>query len=302
MAKQSGAKPPQIIDGKVIAADIRAELVHDIEALKAKGVIPGLAVVLVGEDPASEVYVRNKRKSCVELGINSYAHDLPANTTEKRLMNLLAKLNDDPAVHGILVQMPLPKQINSEKVINAIAPEKDVDGFHPVNVGKLLAGERAFVSCTPAGVQQMLLRSGHDPAGQHVVIIGRSNIVGKPLAALLVQKADGANATVTICHSRTKDIAQITQQADILIAAIGVPEFVKSRMVKEGAVVIDVGTNRVEDATKKSGYRLTGDVDFKNVSKKAKAISPVPGGVGPMTITMLLMNTVLAAKQLHGIK
>ena len=302
MAKKSGAKQPQIIDGKAIAAEIRAELANDVEALKAKGVTPGLAVVLVGEDPASEVYVRNKHKSCVELGINSYAHDLPANTTEKRLLNLLAKLNDNPAVHGILVQMPLPKQINSEKVINAIAPEKDVDGFHPINVGKLLAGEGAFVSCTPAGVQQMLMRTGHDPSGKHVVIIGRSNIVGKPLAALLVQKADGANATVTICHSRTKNIAKITQQADILIAAIGVPEFVKSRMVKEGAVVIDVGTNRVEDSTKKSGYRLTGDVDFKNVSKKVKAISPVPGGVGPMTITMLLMNTVRAAKQLHGIK
>jgi methylenetetrahydrofolate dehydrogenase (NADP+)/methenyltetrahydrofolate cyclohydrolase len=302
MAKAAGKgtrEPAQIIDGKAIAAEIRAELARDVAALTARGITPGLAVVLVGEDPASEVYVRNKRKACVELGIHSYAHDLPVNCTERRLLNLLAKLNEDTNVHGILVQMPLPPQIDAKKVIHAISPVKDVDGFHPASLGKLLAGEDTFVSCTPAGVQQMLLRSGHDPAGKHVVVIGRSNIVGKPLAALLVQKAQGANATVTVCHSRTRDISAVTRQADILVAAMGVPGFVTADMVKEGAVVIDVGTNRVDDPSRKSGYRLTGDVDFENVARKAAAISPVPGGVGPMTITMLLLNTVKAARLQH---
>lgn len=288
----------KVIDGKRVAEQIRAELRGEAAALARKGVVPGLAVVLVGNDPASEVYVRSKRKACNELGINSFDYDLPADCTEKRLLALVEKLNQDVRVHGILVQMPLPKQVDSKKVLNAIDPRKDVDGFHPVNVGKLLAGEECFVSCTPAGCQQLLLRSGYDPAGKHVVIVGRSNIVGKPLAALLVQKAHGANATVTICHSRTKNIGALTRQADILIAAIGVPEFVKPRMVKEGAIVIDVGVNRIEDKSKKSGYRLVGDVDFKGASKKAKAITPVPGGVGPMTITMLLKNTVEAARRL----
>ncbi|MFP4501562.1 MAG: bifunctional methylenetetrahydrofolate dehydrogenase/methenyltetrahydrofolate cyclohydrolase FolD [Candidatus Hydrogenedentota bacterium] len=300
--RRTPKKTAKLIDGKAVAQAIRAELGADIAQLSQKGVTPGLAVVLVGEDPASQVYVRMKRKTCVEMGINSYAHDLPANCTERRLMNLLGKLNADPAVHGILVQMPLPPQIDSSKVLHAIDPAKDVDGFHPVNVGKLLAGDDTLASCTPAGIQQLLLHSGNDPAGKHVVIVGRSNIVGKPLAALLMQKAAGANATVTVCHSRTKNIAKITQQADVLVAAMGVANFVKARMVKEGAVVIDVGTNRVEDRSKKRGYRLVGDVDFKNVSNKAKAITPVPGGVGPMTITMLLKNTVKAAKQQHGIK
>ncbi len=293
MLKKRG---PKIIDGKKTAAAILEELRGEVAALAGKGVQPGLAVVLVGEDPASQVYVRSKRKTCADLGIASFAHDLPANCTEKRLLGLIAKLNADPKVHGILVQVPLPKQIDEQRVLNAIDPDKDVDGFHPVNVGRLLNGEDAFVSCTPAGCQELLLRAGYDPAGKHVVVVGRSNIVGKPIAALLMQKARGANATVTVCHSRTRNLAAITRQADILIAAIGVPEFVKARMVREGVVVIDVGVNRVPDDTKKSGHRLVGDVDFKGVSKKAKAITPVPGGVGPMTIAMLMKNTVKAAR------
>ena len=290
------AKSARIIDGKKLAADIRKEIGVAVAALEKKKVVPGLAVVLVGDDPASHVYVRNKHKSCQELGINSYVHRLPANASERRVLNLVKKLNDDPSVDGILVQSPLPKQIDEGKIVRTINPEKDVDGFHPENVGKLLIGEPGFKSCTPYGVVEMLLRYGYDPSGKHVVIVGRSNIVGKPLAAMLVQKAKGGNATVTICHSRTKKLASITQQADILIAAIGVAEFIKPRMVKEGAVVIDVGMNRVVDKTKKSGFRLTGDVAFAGVSKKAKAISPVPGGVGPMTITMLLKNTIESAQ------
>ncbi len=295
-------KTAKIIDGKKIAAEIREELKLEIEALQKKKITPGLAVVLVGGDPASQIYVRNKRRTCDELGIASFAYDLPENCTERRLLNLIAKLNADPKVNGILVQSPVPKQIDEQKVLNAIDPDKDVDGFHPVNTGKLLNGEPCFVACTPAGCQEMLVRSGYDPAGKHVVVVGRSNIVGKPIAALLVQKAAGANATVTICHSRTKKLATITQQADILVAAIGAPEFIKSRMVKEGVVVIDVGMNRIADDTRKSGYRLAGDVDFKGVSKKARAITPVPGGVGPMTITMLMKNTVRAARLQHGLK
>jgi len=288
----------QIIDGKQVAEAIRAELKREIAVLQRRGVVPGLAVVLVGNDPASEVYVRGKRKTCAELGINSFDYDLPADCTERRLLDLIMELNEDGRVHGILVQMPLPKQIDSGKVLLAIDPRKDVDGFHPVSLGKLLSGEPGFVSCTPAGCQQLLLRSGYDPAGKHAVIVGRSNIVGKPLAALLMQKAPGGNATVTVCHSRTPDIASLTRQADILVAAMGVPEFIKADMVKDGAVVIDVGVNRVPDATKKSGSRLVGDVDFAGVSVKAGAITPVPGGVGPMTVTMLMKNTVQAAQAL----
>ncbi len=286
---------PRIIDGRKTSGIILEELKGEVAALRAKGIQPGLAVVLVGEDPASEVYVRSKRKTCADLGIASFSHDLPANATEKRLLALIAKLNADPKVHGILVQVPLPKHMDEQRVLNAISPDKDVDGFHPVNVGRLLNGEEAFVSCTPAGCQELLKRWGYDPAGKHVVIVGRSNIVGKPLAALLMQKAKGANATVTVCHSRTKNLAALTRQADILVAAIGVPEFVTARMVREGAVVIDVGVNRIPDATKKSGARLVGDVAFAGVAKKARAITPVPGGVGPMTIAMLMRNTVLAA-------
>ena len=287
----------KIIDGRKIAAEIREEVARAVQALRKRRITPGLAVVLVGDNPASQVYVRMKKRTCGELGIASFDHDLPKNCSEKRLLQLIARLNADPAVHGILVQLPLPPQISEAKVLNAVDPAKDVDGFHPVNVGKLLNGEATLLPCTPHGCQELLLRSGYDPAGKHVVVLGRSNIVGKPMAAILMQKAKGANATVTVCHSRTKKLASITKQADILIAAIGVPNFVTSRMVKDGVIVIDVGMNRVPDKTRKSGYRLVGDVDFKNVSKKARAITPVPGGVGPMTITMLMQNTVEAAKR-----
>lgn len=286
----------EIIDGNKVADAIRAELATEVKALVNRGLQPGLAVVLVGEDPASQVYVRMKRKECAELGMLSVDHTLPASTSEKELLDLIDKLNADPKVHGILVQLPVPDQIDESKVINAIDPAKDVDCFHPVNVGKMLAGEPAFLPCTPAGCQQLLVRYGHDPAGKHVVVMGRSNIVGKPMAAILMQKAAGANATVTVCHSRTRNIEKITREADILIAAMGSARFVKADMVRDGVVVIDVGTNRVEDATKKSGFRLVGDVDFDEVSKKAAAITPVPGGVGPMTRVMLMKNTVEAAK------
>jgi methylenetetrahydrofolate dehydrogenase (NADP+)/methenyltetrahydrofolate cyclohydrolase len=286
----------RIIDGKKTAASLLEELKEKTAALAQKKIQPGLAVVLVGEDPASQVYVRSKRKTCADLGIQSFSHDLPANCTEKRLLNLIDKLNEDERVHGILVQMPLPGRLNEKRVLEAIRPEKDVDGFHPMNVGRLLNGEEAFVPCTPAGCLVLMQRYGIRPEGKHVVIVGRSNIVGKPLAALLIQKADNANATVTICHSRTRNIARYTREADILIAAMGVPEFIKPRMVREGAVVIDVGVNRIPDATKKSGTRLVGDVAFAGVSKKARAITPVPGGVGPMTIAMLMSNTIRAAE------
>ncbi len=298
MPVKKGAK---LIDGRKVSEAILAELKAEVAGLAMKRIYPGLAVVLVGSDPASQVYVRSKRKTCADLNVASFAYDLAPDTTEKRLLALVDKLNNDPKVHGILVQMPLPKHIDEQRVLNAINPDKDVDGFHPVNVGRLLNGEDCFVSCTPAGCQELLLRSGNDPAGRHVVVLGRSNIVGKPVAALLMQKARGANATVTVCHSRTRNLGAITRSADILIAAIGLPEFVKARMVREGVVVIDVGINRVEDGTKKSGFRLVGDVDFKGVSKKAKAITPVPGGVGPMTIAMLMRNTVKAARKAAGV-
>lgn len=290
----------QIIDGKRIAQEMRAEMADDIAALRAKGVEPGLAVVLVGDNPASQVYVRMKKKACEELGINSFEHRHPAELAEEDLLTLVAQLNADPRVHGILVQLPLPKHIDENAVLNAIDPANDVDGFHPVNVGKMLIGEPGFLPCTPHGVQQMLVRSGFDPSGKHVVVVGRSNIVGKPIAAILMQKADGANATVTVCHSRTKNMPELTRQADILIAAIGVPEFITADMVKDGAVVIDVGVNRVDDAELEKGYRLVGDVAYDAAAEKAAAISPVPGGVGPMTITMLLKNTVLSAQRCVG--
>ncbi len=293
-------KKPRIIDGKKVAATIRAELKTEVDALKKRGITPGLAVVIVGEDPASHVYVRMKAKACEEVGVTSFVHRLPATATERRVLNLVRKLNEDPRVHGILVQSPLPKQIDEAKIVDTIDPAKDADGFHPVNVGRLLIGKPGPKPCTPRGVQVLLERYRFDPAGKHVVIVGRSNIVGKPLAAMLMQKARGANATVTVCHSRTRNLAAVCRQADILVAAIGSPCFIKSRMVKEGAVVIDVGVNRIPDATKKSGTRLIGDVDFKAVSKKAKAITPVPGGVGPMTIAMLLSNTIEAMKRNTG--
>ena len=290
-------KTAKLIDGKKIAARIRAEVKEEVDALKKKGITPGLAVVIVGDDPASHVYVRGKARACDELGMNSFVHKLPTNATERRVLNLVKKLNEDPKVHAFLVQSPLPKHIDENKVVNAIDPAKDADGFHPVNVGKLLIGEAAMMPCTPHGCKILLERSGIATEGKHIVILGRSNIVGKPLAALLMQKAEGANATVTVCHSRTKKLTSITKQADILIAAIGAPEFVKGRMIKDGAVVIDVGVNRVEDKSRPRGYRLVGDVDFKAARKKARAITPVPGGVGPMTIAMLMKNAVVAAER-----
>jgi methylenetetrahydrofolate dehydrogenase (NADP+)/methenyltetrahydrofolate cyclohydrolase len=291
--------PAKIISGKEIAAEIRADLKSEVEQLKADtGVTPGLAVVLVGEDPASQVYVRMKGKACEELGMHGETITLPATTSEDELLATVDRLNEDPKIHGMIVQLPVPDHINSTKVLERIDPRKDVDGFHPVNVGRILVGDTSgFPPATPFGVQQMLIRAGVDTSGAHVVIVGRSNIVGKPVASLLMQKAKGANATVTVCHSRTKDIGAITRLADILIVAIGQPAFVTADMVRPGAVVIDVGTNRVDDATRERGYRLVGDVEFEGVKEVASAITPVPGGVGPMTVTMLVYNTVQAAKR-----
>ena len=285
-----------IIDGKQVAKDIRAELEAQVRQLKAeKGIVPGLAVVLVGQDPASQSYVTAKEKACAEIGIYSDDNRLPAETSEAELLALISKLNSDPKIHGILVQLPLPKHIDESRVILAIAPEKDVDGFHPVSVGKMVIGEKTFLPCTPHGVLQLLLRSGVKLDGAEVVVVGRSNIVGKPLANLLLQKSPYGNATVTICHTRTKDLAAHTLRADIVIAAAGRPKTITADMIRPGAVVIDVGVNRVADASAKNGYRLVGDVDYLPVKEKASLITPVPGGVGPMTITMLLANTVQAA-------
>ncbi|MDD3954395.1 MAG: bifunctional methylenetetrahydrofolate dehydrogenase/methenyltetrahydrofolate cyclohydrolase FolD [Lentisphaeria bacterium] len=285
-----------IIDGKQVAKDIRAELEAQVRQLKAeKGIVPGLAVVLVGQDPASQSYVTAKEKACAEIGIYSDDNRLPAETSEAELLALISKLNADPKIHGILVQLPLPKHIDESRVILAIAPEKDVDGFHPVSVGKMVIGEKTFLPCTPHGVLQLLLRSGVKLDGAEVVVVGRSNIVGKPLANLLLQKSPYGNATVTICHTRTKDLAAHTLRADIVIAAAGRPKTITADMIRPGAVVIDVGVNRVADASAKNGYRLVGDVDYLPVKEKASLITPVPGGVGPMTITMLLANTVQAA-------
>jgi len=287
----------QIIDGKQVAAEMRAELKTEVAKLKEQGIVPGLGVILVGEDPASQSYVRAKERACEELGIYSDDNRLPADITQQDLIALVNQMNNDPKINGILVQLPLPKGLNESEVLLAIAPEKDVDGFHPMNVGKMMVGEKAFLPCTPHGVIQLLLRSGVTIEGAKVVIVGRSNIVGKPLANMLIQKNDKGNATVTVCHTRTADLAWHTRQADIVIAAAGRPNTITADMVKDGVVVIDVGVNRVEDATKKKGYRLVGDVDFEAVKEKASLITPVPGGVGPMTITMLLYNTVESAKR-----
>lgn len=288
----------QLIDGTAIGKAMRAELAGEIAALAAKGVKPGLAVVLVGENPASQVYVRMKGKACEEAGMHSETIKLPAETSEADLLAVVDRLNADPRIHGMLVQLPLPKHINSERVLLRIDPAKDVDGFHPVNVGKVSIGDpTGFRPATPYGVQQLLLRTNVETRGAHAVIVGRSNIVGRPMAALLLHNGPGGNATVTVCHSHTRDIASVTRQADILIVAIGKPEFVTGSMVKPGAVVIDVGVNRVDDPSTKNGYRLVGDVQFAEAKKVASAITPVPGGVGPMTITMLLYNTVQAARQ-----
>lgn len=286
-----------IIDGRAIAAQIQDELKVRVAGLKGLGVVPGLAFVRVGEDPASKVYVGRKEKACAELGIVSETHVLPEATSEAGLLALIAKLNAAAHLHGILVQAPLPKPIRESVIFSAVLPTKDVDGFHPVNVGKLMLGDpTGFKPCTPAGVVELLVRSGVETAGAEVVILGRGNIVGKPMAAMLCQKGKTANSTVTICHSATRDIQSHCLRADIIVAAMGVAEFVKADMVKPGAVVMDVGVNRVPDATTKTGTRLVGDVDFKNVQPVAGKITPNPGGVGPMTIAMLLQNTVRAAE------
>jgi methylenetetrahydrofolate dehydrogenase (NADP+) / methenyltetrahydrofolate cyclohydrolase len=286
----------ELIDGKKIGDDVRSELKPRLKALADAGVVPGLAAVLVGENPGSQLYVKMKGKASEEMGMAHWTIDLPADVPEPRLLQEIGRLNSDPKVHGILVQQPLPEQISVEKAVSAVSPLKDVDCFHPVNVGLVLIGRPRFAPATPSGVVELLMRSGNDPSGQDVVIVGRSNIVGKPLAALLMQKAPKANATVTVAHSGTKDLAAHTKRAEILIAAMGSPRFIKADMVRKGAVVIDVGINRIQDSGAKSGYRTVGDVDFDAVRPRAKAISPVPGGVGPMTIAMLLSNTVLAAE------
>lgn len=288
--------PADIIDGNAIARQVRAELVPRIEALRQRGSQPGLAVVLVGEHPASVTYVRGKMKDSAELGITSETFRLPADASQREIIETVERINADSTWSGFLVQTPLPAHVDTEKVLATVDPTKDVDGLHPWSQGRLLRGLPTFVPATPAGVQQLLIRSGHSPEGKHVVICGRSGLVGKPLAVLLVQKAPGANATVTICHTGTRDLASITRQADILVAAMGSARSITADMVHKGAVVIDVGTNSIPDATKKSGQRLVGDVDFEAVCAKAAAITPVPGGVGPMTRAMLLVNTVLAAE------
>ena len=293
----------KIIDGKAIAAEMQDEMKIEVESLKGKyNLIPGLAVVLVGDNPASRVYVSMKKKACARLGIYSEEHKLPRETSKHDLLELINKLNANEKIHGILVQLPLPDHINEGKILNTIDPSKDVDGFHPVNVGNLVIGKPSFLPCTPYGIQQLLLKSGIQIEGKHVVVVGRSNIVGKPVALILLQKAQGANATVTVCHSRSGNLSYYTKQADILIAAIGRAEMIKKSMVKQGAVVIDVGVNRVDDQSSERGYKLVGDVDFKEVKEVAGAITPVPGGVGPMTITMLMHNTIKAAKMQKEIK
>jgi len=294
----------QIIDGKATAGAVNNETTDEVARLKAENdIIPALTVVIVGEDPASKVYVRMKQKRAEEIGIESRKVALPEDTSQEKLLQVVDELNNDSSVNGILVQSPLPPHLDEREVIEHIATDKDVDCFHPFNVGKMLIGDRdSFFPCTPQGVMVLLERYGIDPSGKHAVILGRSNIVGKPMMSLLVQKAEGANATVTVCHSRTENIEAICRQGDIVIAAIGKTEFVTAEMVKEGAIVIDVGVNRVEDATKKKGYRLVGDVAFEEVEKKASYITPVPGGVGPMTIAMLMQNAVKACKSQNGVE
>jgi methylenetetrahydrofolate dehydrogenase (NADP+)/methenyltetrahydrofolate cyclohydrolase len=302
MYVQRGGLMAIILSGKELAAQMRQEMILELSELKNKyDLVPALSVILVGDNPASVSYVTGKEKACAEVGINVQKHKFDADYPELDLLALISELNKDSTVHGILVQLPLPGQIDEEKVLYAIDPEKDVDGFHPINIGRLMIGAPTYIPGTPHGIQQLLLRNGIDISGKHVVIVGRSNIVGKPLAMLLVQKKPGANATVTMCHTGTKNMAEITRLADILVVAAGRAHTITGDMVKPGAVVVDVGVNRVEDSTKKSGFRLIGDVDFEAVSAKASAISPVPGGVGPMTITMLLYNVIQAAKKQKGI-
>ena len=293
--------PAKIISGKDVSCQIREELKGRAAKLKEKGVVPGLGVVLVGEDPASISYVTAKAKAAEEIGIFETTIIMPPGSSEEEILRTVDGFNRDGRYNGVLVQLPLPKYVSADKVINFISPEKDVDGFHPINVGKLLRGEPCPLPCTPYGVVQLLVRGGYGPEGKHVVVCGRSTIVGKPLAALLIQKKKGANATVTICHTGTPDITRFTLQADILVAAMGVPRIIKAEMVRDGCVVIDVGVNRVPDATSPRGFRLVGDCDFEAIKEKAEAITPVPGGVGPMTVTMLMMNTIEAAERKTGL-
>ncbi len=290
----------KILDGKQIAQDIRAEIKTRVSALKEQEIVPGLGVLLVGEDPASRSYVTAKERACEEAGIYSEEIKLPAAASHDEILAVVRAFNANDRIDGILVQLPLPDSAMEQSVIEEILPEKDVDGFHPVNVGRMMLGLPAFLPCTPHGVLQILKRSGIETGGAHVVVIGRSNIVGRPLVNLLSQKSELGNATVTMCHTRTKNMAELTRQADIVVAATGRPGTVTADMIQEGAVVIDVGVNRIPDASKKSGFRLVGDVDFVPVAEKASAITPVPGGVGPMTITMLLVNTVESAVRRHG--
>jgi methylenetetrahydrofolate dehydrogenase (NADP+)/methenyltetrahydrofolate cyclohydrolase len=291
-----------LIDGKKVAADIRSELKDKISLLKTEGKNPpGLVAIIVGEDPASQIYVASKGKACEEIGMRTKTEKLSSDISESELLSLIHSYNQNKDYHGILVQLPLPKHINEDKVIETISHKKDVDGFHPISVGNLVIGKDTFASCTPAGIQELLIRYKIETKGKHVVVVGRSNIVGKPIANIMLQKAEGANSIVTIVHSAAKDISYYTKQADILIAAIGKAEMIKADMVKDGVVVIDVGINRIDDPTKAKGYRIVGDVDFENVSKKASFITPVPGGIGPMTIAMLLSNTY-KAYNLYGEK
>ncbi|MEJ2745025.1 MAG: bifunctional methylenetetrahydrofolate dehydrogenase/methenyltetrahydrofolate cyclohydrolase FolD [bacterium] len=289
---------PTIIDGKKIAADIRQEIKTAVEELRReKGVVPGIAFVTAGDDPASKAYVGMKERACKETGIHSWQFSFPARIKEKELLTRIDELNNNPEVHGILVQLPLPVGLDTYRILSVVSPSKDVDGFHPVNIGKLFLGQEEFCPCTPKGIVELVIRSGLTWRGKDVVIVGRSNIVGKPLAAMLMQRGEDANATVTLCHTRTRDLASHTRRAEILVAAIGKPRFITAEMVGEGATVIDVGINRVEDRTAQRGYRIVGDVDFDRVAPKTSAITPVPGGVGPMTIAMLLRNTLKAATQ-----
>ena len=292
-----------LIDGRAVADKVYVELRQQISDLNSQGLTPGLAVVLVGNDPASRAYVRSKDKMSRELGLHSIKLELPASTTQEELLTQVERLNRDPTVHGILVQSPPPTHIDEGAIIRALDPRKDVDGFHPQNVAMLALGDaRGFVPCTPLGIQRLLVDQGIETSGAHVVVLGRSMIVGKPIALLLMQKGKGGDATVTVAHSRTRNLPEITRSADILIAAIGRAEFVTAEHVREGAVIVDVGINRVEDATAQRGYRLVGDVDFAEVAPRARAITPVPGGVGPMTIAMLMSNTVKACRQLAGVE
>ncbi|MGE5848000.1 MAG: bifunctional methylenetetrahydrofolate dehydrogenase/methenyltetrahydrofolate cyclohydrolase FolD [Ignavibacteria bacterium] len=289
-----------LIDGKKVSEQIRNELKEKIsELIKSGKNLPGLVTILVGDNPASHIYVNNKVKACEEIGMRTNKEVLDASIPEEKLLSLIKSYNENDDFHGILVQMPLPKNLNEEKIIEAVLPSKDVDGLHPVNVGNLVIGKETFVSCTPGGIQELLIRYKIETAGKHVVVVGRSNLVGKPIANLMFQKKLNANSVVTVCHSAAKDISVYTKQADILIAAMGTPRFIKGNMVKEGAAVIDVGINRIEDKSHPKGTRIVGDVDFDEVSKKASFITPVPGGVGPMTIAMLLQNTFKAYMQFH---